>query len=234
MSYCLEGDVVKYSYNYGGITTESKLFDDSKDLGGEEDSFIQYLIKKIKIYSGIKNNKEVIGGVQLTYINLKTKEIKELPLRKGDIEYEDEDITTFELLPNEYLINLFIRFTDDADYIYQLGFETNKKRKILKGSENGSCKKVYSNGGENIIIGTFGNFNKKLDSFGILYANLKDYMKKFYLIYFQLKFKIKKDEKFRKENEEKYNSFSNSDKYLFKACLLPDSAFNEIMKFCMF
>ena len=46
MNYCLEGDFVQYSESYGRIDDNSKLFDDSKDLGGMEDSFLNYLSKK--------------------------------------------------------------------------------------------------------------------------------------------------------------------------------------------
>ena len=235
MAYCLEGNFVQYSSNFGTISYNSKYFDDSKDLGGTEDSLLQNVIKSIKIYTGKEDNKEIIGGIQITYKNIKTKEIKELPIRKGDINYEDEEVTVFELKSSEYLTKFYIRFDSDpdGDYIYQLGFETNKKRKIIKGSEYGK----YSNNSfilENkIIFGTFGHYKKKLDSFGILYVKLKDYFEKFNRGYFELKFKFKKDKNFKKKIEEKYKSLSASDKFLLKSCLLPDSPFNEIMKFCI-
>ena len=233
MSYYLESDFIKYSGNFGIIDINSKPFDDSKDLGGTEDSVLQYLIKSIRIYTGKKDGNIIIGGIQLSYRNLKSKELRELPIRKGKIEYEDEDIETFELKSGEYLTNFYIRFENDGNYIYQIGFETNKKRKIIKGCEKGEDKCEETNGGQNIIFGTFGHYNLKLDSCGILYINIKEYLKRFKFGYFELKFLMKKDEKFKKEIESKYDSLSESDKYLFKICFLPDVTFNEIMKYCI-
>ena len=233
MSYNLEGDFVKYSGNFGIIDINSIPFDDSKDLGGTVDSLLQYLIKSIKIYIGKKDGFEIIGGIQLTYKSVNSKDLKELPIRKGKIDYEDEDIETFELKSGEYLTNFSIRFENDGNYIYQIGFETNKHRKILKGCEKGEDKCVDSNDGKNIIVGTFGNYYLKLDSCGILYINIKDYLNRFSKGYFELKFLLRKNEIYRREIESKYDSFSDPDKYLFKTCFLPDGAFNEIMKFCV-
>ena len=235
MNYCLEGDLVQYSESYGRIDDNSKLFDDSNDLGGTEDSFLNYLIKNIKIYTGKKSGKEIIIGIQMTYQNIKTREIKELPLRINNKKHLiNEDLKIIQFLPGEYLTNFYIRYMNEAEYIYQLGFETNKKRKIMVGTEYGEDKKVRTNNKGNIILGTYGYFNQKLDSFGILYMNLKDYLTKFYIGFFELKLKLKKDKLFRNENEKKFESFSESDKFILKTCTLPDGAFFEIIKFCIF
>ena len=234
MSYCLEARFCKYSNIYGKIDVSSKPFDDSQELGANEDILLQYLIKKIKIFTKKIYRKEIISGIQLTYQNIKTKEIKDLPLRKELKNEKDEEMEVFEIKSGEYLTNLYIRFDFNSDFIYQLGFETNKKTKIFKGCEVGENKNIRTNGGKNIIIGTFGYFTTKLDSFGIIYANLNEYLKKYYTGYFELKFKIKKNAKFKKTIEDNFKNLSNADKYLFKVCLLPDNSFNEIMKFCFF
>jgi len=233
MSYCLESDVVKYSRHYGYIDLNSKYFDDSKDLGGTDKALLEHIIKSIKIFSGKKDNIIIIGGIQITYWNLKTKENIELNERKGDIQYEDEDIEKFDIKPGEYLTNFYIRFDNNSNYITQLGFETNKKRKILKGCETGELKYININGGENYILGTFGNFNQKLDSFGVLYMNFKDYIQSKYKAYFELEFKIRKDKSFKDKIKQNYETLSESYKYLFKSCTLPNSLFLEIMKFCI-
>ena len=233
MSYCLESDIVKYSRHYGYIDLNSKYFDDSKDLGGTDKALLDHIIKNIKIYSGKKDDIIIIGGIQITYWNLKTKEKLELNARKGDIQYEDEDIESFDIKTGEYLTNFYIRFNNDNNYITQLGFETNKKRKILKGCENGELKFININGGENYILGTFGNFNQKLDSFGVLYINFKDYIQNKYRAYFELEYKIRKDKTFKDKIEQNFEALSESYKYLFRSCILPNSLFLEIMKFCI-
>ena len=234
MSFCLESDLVKYGGNYGSFDLNSIYFDDSQDLGGTETTFLQNKIKIIKIHTGNVNNEEVIIGIQLTYLNMATKEIKELPIRKGNVEYNNEDIKALEINPGEYLINYSIRLSFDLDLIYQIGFETNKNRKLFVGSEKGEEKVMNLNEGKYLIVGTFGHYNKKLESLGVQYVKLKDYIKKFYRAYFELKFKIKKDENYKEKLKAKYMSLKESDKYLFKACLLPDGAFSIIMKYCIF
>lgn len=234
MAYCLESDLVKYGVNYGSFDLNSIYFDDSQDLGGTDPTFLQNKIKRIKIYTGNMNNEEVIIGIQLTYLNMTTKEIKELPIRKGNVEYNNEDIKTLEINPGEYLINYYIRLSFDLDLIYQIGFETNKNRKLFVGSEKGEEKVTNLNEEKYLIVGTFGHYNKKLESLGVHYVKLKDYIKKFYKAYFELKFKIKKDENYKEKLKAKYLSFKESDKYLFKTCLLPDGAFSIIMKYCIF
>ena len=133
-SYCLKGDLIKYSGVYGCFGINSKYFDDSFDLGGNEKELLYYILKKIEIFTGKKKDKELIRGIRLTYKNIKTKEIKELSKRRGSQDYDDEEITIFDIQPGEFLINFYIRFANNEDSIFQLGFETNKKRKILKGS----------------------------------------------------------------------------------------------------
>ena len=234
MNYCLEGDFIQYGNIYGRIDVNSKPFDDSKELGGTEELFLQYLIKKIKIYTKLVKGKHIISGIQLTYQNIKTKQFKELPIRNQNTKIEEEEIELFELKPGEYLTNFYIRFSFDSDYIYQLGFETNKKRKIIKGSEFGEKKNIRINCGNNLILGTFGFYSENIYSLGVLYVNLVEYLKKYYIGYFELKKKLKKDEKFKQNIEKNIIGYSNIDKCLYKVSLLPDAIFNEIIKFCIF
>jgi len=118
MNYCLEGDFIQYSESYGRLDDNSKLFDDSKELGGTEDSFLNYLIKNIKIYTEKKSKKEIITGIQMTYQNIKTKEIKELPLRINNKKHLiNEDFKIIEILRGEYLTNFYIRYMNEAEYI---------------------------------------------------------------------------------------------------------------------
>ena len=49
----------------------------------------------------------------------------------------------------------------------------------------------------------------------------------------ELKRKLRHED-FREKTREKLNLFSDSDKVLFRACCLPDNAFNEIIKYCLY
>ena len=228
MAYCLQSELIEYSGNYGCFDTSSIYFDDSKDLGGNENDFLKYSIKKIKIFSGKKNDNIIIGGIQLTYKNHLTQELKELNMRKGKIDYEDEDVETFEIKSNEYLINFYVRIDNE---VTQVGFETNKNNKILVGGNQGENKIINSNGGDNIIVTLYGAYDNLLHSLGVGYVNKKDYMKTLFSGFFQLRYKLKKDEIFKKELKEKEKNLKLDDQFLLRTCLLPDTAFNEIIKF---
>ena len=216
-----------YGGKFGWMYQNSKHFND-KDFLGE--NYLYYKIIKIKIWSGKIDSKDVINGIQVFYKNILDGKIITPGEYKGDegLNFVDE----FEIKSNEYLINFHIRVGDY--YVTQVGFETNKGNKILVGGTIGEDKPILSNGGDNIIVFLYGAYNNCLHSLGVGYINKKDYLKKFYIGYFELKFKLKNNEKFRNTIENNYKNLKEEDKYLFKACLLPEVAFNFIIKFLMF
>ena len=167
-----DNSIIKYTGFYGGITQESKFWDDFEDYG--EKKLLNLKIIKVRIYSGKFNDKDAIFGVGFTYKDLTNgKEI--LVDHKGS---DFVDVKEFVIKQDEYLIDFHIRFKPEADYISQLGYSTNQHNSILIGSEEGEDKNIYSNGGGNIIIGSFGCFNKKLDATGVLYVNKEKYFKR--------------------------------------------------------
>ena len=100
------------------------------------------------------------------------------------------------------------------------------------GTEEGNDKTIETNGGENIIIGTFGHINKKLDAIGILTITKKDYFKKILFSFFILRYKIKKDINFKKKWDEKYDELPTEFKYFWRAVNLPDAPFAQIIRYC--
>ena len=60
---------------------------------------------------------------------------------------------------NEYLTDFYIGFNNEVDYISQLGFSTNKNKRIFVGNGKDELKVVPSNGGNNLILGTFDFIN---------------------------------------------------------------------------
>jgi len=221
-------ELIQYSGNFGGIDQESKFWDDYEEMGEEE--LLKHKIVKIKIFTGEFSGKKAIFGIDVTYKNLSTGEIKKTQEHRGSEQFLDSK--ELEIGPNDYLINFHIRFTNDADYISQLGFETNLKKSILEGSEEGEDKTITSNGGDNIIVGTFGCLNKKLDAMGFLFISKKEYFKKKLFRFFMLRNLVKKDAKFKKTWDEKYKELPNDFKYLWRAVKLPDAAFTPIIKYC--
>lgn len=223
-----EKELIQYSGNYGGIDQDSKFWDDFEEMG--EDELLKHKIVKIKIFTGDLSGKKAIFGIDVTFKNLSTGEIKKTQEHRGSEQFLDSK--EIEIGPDEYLTDFHIRFTNDADYISQLGFKTNKEKSILEGSEEGEDKTILSNGGDNIIIGTFGCLNKKLDAMGVLFISKKEYFKKKLFRFFMLRNLVKKDEKFKKTWDEKYNELPNDFKYLWRTVNLPDTAFAPIIKYC--
>ena len=117
--------------------------------------------------------------------------------------------------------------------VTQVGFETNKGKSIVVGGTKGEDKYVRLNEGNNIIISLYGNYNKYLESIGVGFVNRDWYMKKLCFGYFELRFKLEKDDNFKKEWMDKINNLDTYQKAMIKACTLPDSAFTEIIKFCI-
>jgi len=219
--------VIKYSGIYGEITTESKCWDDFEDIG--EKQMLNLKITKIKIYSGKFNNKDVIFGVGFTYRNTLNGEEKVVEHKGSD---EFLDIKELIIKPDEYLTDFHIRFSNGAEYISQLGFATNKQNSLIVGPEEGEDKIIKSNGGENIIVGTFGRANKKLDATGVLFINKKDYFKRRLVGILFLRNLIKKDTKFKEEWNKKQESLPLEFKYIWRVANLPETLLSQIFKFC--
>ena len=219
------GDIFQYGGKFGWIYQNSKHFNDKDFLG---DNYLYYKIQKLKIWSGKKDSKDIINGIQVWYKNILDGKVITPGEFKGD---EGNDaVQEFEIKPNEYLTDFHIRIDTE---VTQVGFETNKKNKILVGGTQGEDKIINSNGGENIIVFLYGAYENVLHSLGVGFVNKKDYMKTLFIGFFQLRHKLKKDESFKKNWVEKENDLKEDDRVLLRTCLLPDTAFNEIIKFCL-
>ena len=221
----MEDEIFHYGGKFGWIYQNSKHFNDKDFLG---DNYLYYKIQKIKIWSGKKDSKDIINGIQVWYKNILDGKLVTPGEFKGD--EGNDNVVEFEVKPNEYLTDFHIRIDTE---VTQVGFETNKHNNILVGGTQGEDKIINSNGGENIIVFLYGAYDNLLHALGVGYVNKKDYMKTLFIGFFQLRHKLKKDEAFKKKCLENENALSESDQVLLKTCLLPDTAFNEIIKFCL-
>ena len=214
-----------YGGNYGCIYRNAKHFNDIVFLG---ENYLNYKIQKIKIWSGEKDSNKIIKGIQVWYKNLLDGNIITPGEFKGD--EGNDNVVEFEVKPNEYLTDFHVRIDTE---VTQVGFETNKHNNILVGGTQGEDKIINSNGGDNIIVFLYGEYDNLLQALGVGYVNKKDYMKTLFIGFFQLRHKLKKDEAFKKKCAEIESTLAESDKVLLRTCLLPDTAFNEIIKFCL-
>ena len=174
--------------------------------------------------------KSIINGISITLKNYTSGNIVKIEHRGND---DIIDTKELDIKNNEYLSDFHIRFPDSCEYISQIGFSTNKNNTIMVGSEDGDLKNVYFNGGDNIIIGTRGWFDKKLDSMGCVFISKKDYLQKYLFDIFMLRYQIKNNEKFKNEWDKKYKELSVVDQFLWKAANLEDDElFVQILKYC--
>ena len=222
----MEDEIFHYGGKFGWIYQNSKHFNDKDFLG---DNYLYYKIQKIKIWSGKKDSKDIINGIQVWYKNILDGKLVTPGEFKGD--EGNDNVVEFEVKPNEYLTDFHVRIDTE---VTQVGFETNKHNNILVGGTQGEDKIINSNGGDNIIVFLYGAYDNLLHALGVGYVNKKDYMKTLFIGFFQLRHKLKKDEAFKKKCAEIESTLAESDKVLLTTCLLPDDAFKKIMKFCLF
>ncbi len=221
--------IFHYYPKFGWVYPDStKVFNDKDFLK----NYINFKLQKIKIWYGNKGDKTVIGGIQTFYKNKKTGEIVTSGENKGTEGIENVD--EFEINSNEFVIKQFIRFDSE---IVELGYETNKGNKILVGSDSvgedmTNCLSDL-NDGNHIIVTIHGNYRNCLEGIGCGYINKKEYFMNLYIGYFQLRYKLKKNEEYKKKYNELYNKLDTSNKALLRTATLPDTIFNCIIGFCL-
>ena len=222
-----DDEIIHYSVMFGNIDNESKIW-----YVNDEIELLKSRIINIKIFSNMYEGKEIINGIEYTFKNLNTGKTQNI-LHRGS--YNFINVKEFRINNNEYLTDFYIRFKNEAEYISQLGFSTNLKRTIIVGNEEGELKIIDSNGGNNIIIGIFGAVNKKLDSLRILYISKKNYVKYYIFPFLFLRYRIKNNENFIKEWEQRYKELPIEDQYIWKMVNLEDdNLLYLIFKFCYF
>ena len=225
-----DNTLIKYSDMFGQINQESKFWDDFEEIGEAE--LLKLKLTNIKIYTGVYNNKVEIVGISTTFKNIFTgKTLKPVEHRGSD---DFVDVKELVIKGDEFLTDFHIRFTNEVEYISQIGFDTNKKNKILvpEQSEDGEDKTIAENGGNNVIIGTFGFFNKRLDALGFLYIPKKEYIKRLLNGFFILRHMIKKDNKFKEKWEKEYKNLPIEFQYVWRVVNLLNKPYFLIIKFC--
>ena len=210
-------------YGIYDYTLTKKLFDDN--FSSKENAF-QYSISKIQIYLGEKNK---ILGIQTFYKDLKRNEFPgQLIFNKS---LKELKIFQFDIPPNDFLCYMNI-YKIDSEGIKRLKFAT-KKGKEFEVGEGGEDAKIsgLNDNKKNIILSISGGYSSQLDLINCRYINMNDYFGNI-LGYFELRIKMKNEE-FRNKVESNLNNYEDSDRILIRACLLPESCFNEVIQFCM-
>ena len=147
---------------------------------------------------------------------------------KGD--HQEEKCNEFILDKNEYISDFSCKVDKE---ITNVSFVTNKGRKFKVGGEQGENKEtLVTSHGPAIILSMFGFYRSELEAIGVVYMTRRDYSSALFVGYFELKYLLKKNEFFKLKTLQKANSFKYSDQVLLKVCMLPNSSFNQILRFC--
>ena len=220
-----EEQICIYSPKYGFFSNDSISFDDHSILGS---NYLQYKPEKIIFYT---NETAIITGIQTWFRNVVNNNYINSGDNKGlGSKYKH----IFIVKPKEYLSQC--RIWGSKNNISKIYLETNLGNKFEIGINEGNEIPINSlNYGNKIIISFFGSYNKYLETFGFHIVEKKEYMKVMFTGYFELKKMLK--------NEDKRNFFIDlinkkelgvEDEAILRTCLLPNTPFNEIMKFCVF
>ena len=222
--------IIYSSLNYGLITLKSVFWNDLEEF--KEKDFWKMKIIKFKIYTGYYQGKFAIFGISITRRNLLTGEIIE---KTHKVNRDFLDTKEFEIKPGEYLTDFHIRLPSENEYISQLGYSTKKSKFLFpEKSDDGEERPVDQNGGQYVIVGTFGCLNEKLDAIGCLFIPYKDLItQRTYFPFFILRYIIKKNPKFKEEWDKKCKDLAIEYQYIWKFINLPNSIFSFILQYCI-
>ena len=220
---------VEYTGSYGFINAADQknviFFDDEENIGKKELS--KSKIIDIKIYTKIIEGKNCITDTIRSLYSGKDVVVTH------KVSNEFDDYKHLELISGEYLKEIIIRFPNNAEYITQLGFITNKNNRIIAGEEDGEIKRIDMNEGKNIILGMSGYVGDKLNCIGCSYTSKKEFASSILFKFFFLRHLVKKDEEFKKKWDEKYNELAPEFKMIWRTVNLPDNCFNIIINTCL-
>jgi len=202
-------------------------FDDGKALlkGDDLDNLMYYGFAVLNIF--YNEIKQEITGIQITYRNSKNKKERILiPMQKfPDNLSFDEIPERFKIKKNEYVKNF--SFRRNGTKLTQINVETNKNRKFIVGKDDGELIELKKDDKNDIILAIFGT----LSNIGIYYLKIDSYIKKYCSGMSELKMKLDKNEEYKKQIQDKYQSFPEIDKYIYKTALLPKNPFLSILKY---
>ena len=227
-------DKIKTTYLFGFIEKDGP---DKKTIQGKE-FFPEKLrasttIKSLKLWYGSpsgKNEVKTILGLKIKYINFVTGERKETDYQGAPIEGMDIETKELDIKEGDHLSKMNIGF---EEYINHLKFETTKKESIEFGIINEETEKKSVNElnlGNNIILNLKGYYGPSgIRALGCEYISYKDFCFIRWIDLLRIRYKLK-DEKYKKEFDEKYNTL-NDMKVIYKTCNLALACFVTVIKY---
>ena len=230
-----------------GYIPKNRIYFDDKDIFGDE-QWKNVILKKIKIWygtCGVKKGEEIPKhkiplGIQCTYQNTATGEIKTSEQHCGELTSDDIEIKELELGLNDYFTNFHIGFDTFDSFITHLKFTTKKGKFIEFGEIKKEFEKtvILNERKEPQTLSLFSGYinNCGLTALGVVYISKKNFILVNFLGIFRLRHMMKKneEEKIKWTNEEKLKNLPEGMRVVARLCNLPDSLFINVLKFCIF
>ena len=207
---------IKIFYNSG----KEEILDDEIELIEEEDEE-----KKSEVII----EEKYIVGIDITYKNLYNGEIKLLEHKGID---KISGMKELNIKGDEYLKYFNINFKNNLKQISQISFCTNKNNSITVGIKDGEDKQIELNKKDNIIVGLFGYYFKRINAVGCIYTEKKFFIKKYLFGFFILRKLVLKDKEFKEKWDKNVKSLDIPFQYMWKTINLPDAIFSKIIGIC--
>ena len=208
---------VKIFYNSG----KEEIFDDEVDSFEEEEKEEKEENKKEIIIE-----EKYIVGINITYKNLYNGEIKVLE-HKGDDKISG--MKELKIKGGEYLKCFNINFKNNLKQISQISFSTNKNNSITVGIKDGEDKEIEQNKKDNIIVGLFGHYLKRINAVGCIYTEKNYFIKQYLFGFFFLRKLALKNKEFKEKWDKNIKILDTPFQYMWKTINLPDALFSKII-----
>ena len=206
-----------------------------------EPQFHNYIrIIKVKLWYGTCSGKgeniygKYILGIQCEYHNPVNGEKKETEIHSGTLNSVDIITKELELVEGDYITKFNICYNDIISYIKL----TTKKGKILElGNYDKNCEKTLTFNKEETphMIQSFHGFYNEYGLRALGFTHLK--RQKYFFFYlidvFRFRHSIKNNDKeSEKWTEEEIQKLNIEQRAFIRLCLLPNSQFFSVIKFC--
>ena len=226
---------IKSTCLYGIIkpnSEEKHRFDDTNLI--DKDMLFAIKLKKIKFYFG-KNNKgnKTLLGYEATYINYVTGAKIEPPYQGGDKMSDDIMVKELVVADYDYIKFFELAFDDFITYIKLISF---KGKEIEFGVRPEKVLTILDYDKNNMIQFFWGYYDKEgISAIGFKYTTHQAFIFGTIFPIIKLRYKLMHEEEFKTKCQVKYEQLKRDDEsmaYLYKTCLLPDTCFSSIIKFC--
>jgi hypothetical protein len=224
---------------YGIITSNSDKkhrFDDSKLF--QKNSQFAVLLKSIKIYFGNNiNNHKTLVGLEASYINYINSEKIKGEFHGVDNLADEVEVKELVMEGNDYIKNFEFNFDENFDYINYIKIITSKGKDIEFGERGEKIETIlnYNGDGDNMIQFFWGDYDEEgINAISFKYINRKQFIFGTRIPILYLRNKIFHNEDFKKKCGEMQESLKHNKSmiYLYRTCLLPNTIFAKIIKYC--